>query len=117
MPIPAEKIASTMSAMFFSSRCQNFTRRNVRTCAGSGQDNLESVRSRRECAEPVIVPDLPRFGGKRRQPRGSPSDRAITSHATAYADGDSFRARVDGQERELRLYPVDMPEPDTQFPA
>ena len=32
------------------------------------------------------------------------------------ADGDSFRARVDGQERVLRLYFVDAPESDTRFP-
>ena len=35
---------------------------------------------------------------------------------TAYADGDSFRVRVDGQERVLRLYFVDAPESDTRFP-
>ena len=28
---------------------------------------------------------------------------------TAYADGDSFRVRVGGQERVLRLYFVDVP--------
>jgi len=32
------------------------------------------------------------------------------------ADGDSFRARVDGHERVLRLYFVDAPESDTRFP-
>ena len=36
---------------------------------------------------------------------------------TAYADGDSFRVRVDGQERVLRLYFVDAPESDTRFPV
>ena len=35
---------------------------------------------------------------------------------TAYADGDSFRVRVDGHERVLRLYFVDTPESDTRFP-
>lgn len=34
----------------------------------------------------------------------------------AYADGDSFRVRVDGQERVLRLYFVDAPESDIRFP-
>ena len=32
------------------------------------------------------------------------------------ADGDSFRARVDGKERVLRLYFVDAPESDARFP-
>jgi endonuclease YncB( thermonuclease family) len=36
---------------------------------------------------------------------------------TAYADGDSFRVRVDGQERVLRLYFVDTPESDTRYPV
>ena len=36
---------------------------------------------------------------------------------TAYADGDSFKVRVDGHERVLRLYFVDTPESDTRFPA
>jgi endonuclease YncB( thermonuclease family) len=29
---------------------------------------------------------------------------------TAYADGDSFKVRVDGHERVLRLYYIDTPE-------
>ena len=36
---------------------------------------------------------------------------------TAYADGDSFKVRVDGHERVLRLYFVDTPESDTRFPV
>jgi len=35
---------------------------------------------------------------------------------TPYADVDSFRVRVDRQERVLRLYFVDAPESDTRFP-
>jgi len=42
------------------------------------------------------------------------TDREVIEAGSA--DGDSFRARVDGHDRVLRLYFVDAPESDTRFP-